>query len=36
MAPIFSRFIRVWSDLENASRKVQEEKAEEKRRKLWI
>lgn len=36
MAPIFSRFIRVWSDLENASRKVQEEKAEEKRKKLWI
>lgn len=36
MAPVFSRFIRVWTDLENASRKVQEEKAEEKRRKLWI
>jgi hypothetical protein len=35
-APIFSKFIRVWTLEENASRKIQEERAEEKRKKLWI
>jgi hypothetical protein len=36
LSPVFSKFIRVWEDIQNASRKEQEEKAEEKRRKLWI
>lgn len=36
LSPIFSRYIRVGSGEENASRKIQEEKSEEKRKKLWI
>lgn len=36
LSPIFSRYIRVWSLEENSSRKIQEEKSEAKRKKLWI
>jgi len=36
LAPIYSKFIRVWKAEDNASRKIQEEKSEEKRKKLWI
>lgn len=35
-APIYSKFIRVWKAEENTSRKIQEEKSEEKRKKLGI
>lgn len=35
-APIFSKYIRVWDDLSHTSRKVQEERAEAKRKKLGI
>ena len=35
-APIFAKYIRVWEDLSNSSRKVQEERAEAKRKKLGI
>jgi len=36
LSPIFSKYIRVWEDISNSSRKIQEERAEEKRKKLWI
>lgn len=36
LAPLYSKFIRVGKGEENASRKIQEEKSEEKRKKLWI
>lgn len=36
LAPIFSRFIRVWADSQMVSRQIQEEKAELKRKNLWI
>lgn len=36
LSPIYSKFIRVWKAEDNASRKIQEEKSEEKRKKLWI
>lgn len=36
LSPIYSKFIRVWNLQENASRKIQEERSEEKRKKLGI
>ena len=36
IAPIFSKYIRVWEDISNSSRKIQEEKSENKRKKLGI
>jgi hypothetical protein len=35
-APIFARNIRVWSLETQSSRKIQEEKAEIKRKNLWV
>lgn len=36
LAPTFAKYIKVWTLEENASRKIQEERAEQKRKKLWI
>lgn len=36
LSPIFSRYIRVGTLEENASRKVQEERSEAKRKQLWV
>ncbi len=36
LAPTFAKYIKVGTLEENASRKIQEERAEEKRKKLWI
>lgn len=36
LSPIFARYIRVGTLEQEASRKIQEEKSEEKRKKLWI
>ncbi len=36
LSPIFSKYIKVWTLEDEASRKIQEEKSEAKRKQLWI